>query len=86
MQEIEFQLRGKVIRLARLMKNCRPRDFAKMASVDADYLSKIEREVRSMSRLNEIRLLRALRELGVTDAQLAALQIIVEHDEGKFDE
>ncbi|OHR72165.1 hypothetical protein HMPREF3291_22460 [Bacillus sp. HMSC76G11] len=86
MQEVEFKLRGKVIRMARQMKNVRPRDFAKTIDIEPDYLCKIEREQRSLSRLNEIRILRGLRQLGITDVQLASIQLIVEHDEGSFDE
>ncbi|MBG9589830.1 hypothetical protein [Cytobacillus firmus] len=86
MQEVEFKLRGKVIRMARQMKDVRPRDFAKTVDIEPDYLCKIEREQRSLSIWNEIRILRGLRQLGVTDEQIWAIQMIVEHDEGKFDE
>ncbi|MGD6959762.1 hypothetical protein ACQCWA_19440 [Rossellomorea aquimaris] len=86
MMENEFNLRGKVIRMARQMKDIRPRDFSKIVDIETDYLCKIEREQRSLSRLNEIRILRGLRKLGVTDAQICAIQLIVEHGEGRFDE
>lgn len=85
MEEINFKLRGKVIRMARQMKNVRPREFAQIVNIDADYLCKIEREQRSISRLNELRILRGLRHLGIADVQLVSIQLIVEHDEGEFD-
>lgn len=85
MQEIEFKLRGKVIRMARLLKGVSIQDFSRLTGIYHNTIAMIEREERSLSRLNEIRTLRALRELGLTDQLLASLQILVEYDEGKFD-
>lgn len=81
MEEVEFSLRGKIVRMARQMKDVKPSVLANLAGIDTEYLMKMEREVRSISRLNEIRLIRALRGIGVTDAQLVALQLIIEHEE-----
>lgn len=85
MGKVEFKLRGKVIRMARQMKNISIQEFAGIAGIHHNTIAMIEREERGLSRLNEIRILRGLRQHKVTDVQLASIQLIVEHDEGKFD-
>lgn len=84
-QDIEFKLRGKVVRMARLLKDVSIQEFSKLTGIHHNTIAMIEREERSISRLNEIRMVRELKKLGITDAQLASLQLIVEHDEGEFD-
>lgn len=86
MEEINFKLRGKVVRLGREIKGINAIEFAKIVNIDIRYLSKLEREKASISKLNEIRILRGLRKIGLTDQQIASIQIIIEHNEGKFDE
>jgi transcriptional regulator with XRE-family HTH domain len=86
MEEIEFKLRGKVVRLGREIKGINAREFSKIVDIEHRYLSKLERETANISKLNEIRILRGLRQIGVTDQQIASIQLIVEHEEGKFDE
>lgn len=86
MKEINFKLRGKVVRLGREIKGINAIEFSKVVNIEPQYLSKLEREKASISKLNEIRILRGLRDIGVTDQQIASIQLIVEHGEGKFDE
>ncbi|MGG1632349.1 helix-turn-helix domain-containing protein [Rossellomorea sp. NRS-1567] len=86
MGEVDFKLRGKVIRMARQMKNLSIQELAEITGIYHNTIAMIEREERGLSRLNEIRILRGLRQYKVTDIQLASIQLIVEHDEGKFDE
>jgi transcriptional regulator with XRE-family HTH domain len=86
MEEVDFKLRGKVIRMARQMKNVSIQAFAEITGIHHNTIAMIEREERGLSRLNEIRILRGLRQHKVTDVQLASIQLIVEHEEGKFDE
>ena len=86
MKEIDFKLRGKVVRLGREIKGINAIEFSKVVNIEPRYLSKLERETANISKLNEIRILRGLRDIGVTDQQIASIQLIVEHGEGKFDE
>jgi hypothetical protein len=82
----EFKLRGLVVRMCRLMKKAKLKDMEGITGINLNTLALIEREERSISKLNEIRLTRGLMELGITNVQLEAIQLIVEHDEGKFEE
>ncbi|PVE62900.1 helix-turn-helix domain-containing protein [Priestia megaterium] len=82
----EFKLRGKVIQMARNLKDVSAKDLAKRAGISNRHLSKLEREVHSISKLSEIRLLRELRKVGVTNSQLVGITLIVEWEEGEFDE
>ncbi|TCI50315.1 XRE family transcriptional regulator [Exiguobacterium sp. SH1S21] len=85
--EHEFKLRGKTVRIARDIRNIKLQEFADMLGFDNGYLSNLERENMTISRKNEIRIIRGLRKhLKVTDAELVAIQIILENAEGKFDE
>ncbi|MBY0092601.1 helix-turn-helix transcriptional regulator [Priestia aryabhattai] len=84
--EDEFKLRGKVIQMARNLKDISAKELAKGADISSRYLSQLEREVRSISKLNEIRLLRELRKIGITHSQLVAITLIIECEEGEFDE
>lgn len=86
MEEIEFKLRGKIIRMARQMKGVSIQEFAELTGIYHNTIAMIEREERGLSRLNEIRIIRGLRRIGVTDPQIASIQLIVEHDEGRFEE
>lgn len=83
----EFTLRGKTIRIAREIRDVSLQEFADMVRIDNRYLSKMERERIGITRMHEIRIIRGLRKhLKVSDAELVAIQIIVENAEGKFDE
>lgn len=85
-QDESFNIRGKTVRMARQLKGINARSFANIAGINLDHLIKMEREERRITRLSEIRIIRSLRkDLGVTDAQIVALQIIIEDEEGKFD-
>ncbi|MDM8149971.1 helix-turn-helix domain-containing protein [Priestia megaterium] len=77
----EFKLSGRTVRIARLLKNVQIKEVAAMTGIAEDYLSKIERGVTgaNVTYRNHFRLLRALRELGYTDAQIAVLTILVEN-------
>ncbi|MFP8645233.1 hypothetical protein ACLHWY_27180 [Priestia aryabhattai] len=86
MEEVKFKLRGKVIQMARKMKGIRSKNFAGLVGVHPITLCAIENEKRSISKLNEIRILRGLRQIGVSDVQIKSIQSIIEHDEGTFDE
>lgn len=86
MEEFEFKLRGKVIRMARNLKGVSIREFAEVTRIYHNTIARIEREERGISPLYEIRLLRGLKEIGLSDAQIWAMQKIVEHDEGRFEE
>lgn len=86
MEEINFRLRGKVVRLGREIKGINALEFSRIVNIEFRYLSKLERETANISKLNEIRILRGLRKIGLTDQQIASIQLIVEHGEGKFDE
>ncbi|MBG9471989.1 hypothetical protein [Priestia megaterium] len=81
--EEEFQLRGKVIRLAREVQDTKCMELARLIEIDLDFLTKMEREVRTISKRNEIKILRGLRRIGVTDSQLLALTLIVNYSESE---
>ena len=83
----EFTLRGKTVRIAREIRDVSLQDFAEMVRIDNRYLSRMERERVGITRKHEIRIIRGLRKhLKVSDAELVAIQIILENAEGKFDE
>ncbi|MCY8233695.1 hypothetical protein [Priestia endophytica] len=86
MDKNEFRLRGKVVQMARNLKNVNSNEFAKKVDINPTTFYALEEEARSISPLNQIRIRRGLNEIGVSDAQIACIQIIVEHDEGRFDE
>ncbi|WP_393959111.1 helix-turn-helix domain-containing protein [Priestia megaterium] len=81
----EFKLSGKTVRIGRLLKNVQIKELAAMTGIGENYLAKIERGVKgaNVTYLNHFRLLRALRELGYTDAQIAVLTVLVENIEEK---
>lgn len=81
-----FKVRGKTVQMARKLKGERGKDFAQRIGVHYVTLCRIENEARTISPLNEIRILRGLKEIGVTEAQIWSIQLIVDYDEGKFDE
>ncbi|PFJ00307.1 hypothetical protein COI84_08860 [Priestia megaterium] len=81
----EFKLSGKTVRIARLLKNVSIKEVAAMTGIGESYLAKIERGVKgaNVTYINHFRLLRTLRELGYTDAQIAVLTVLVENIEEK---
>ncbi|MCY7861596.1 hypothetical protein [Bacillus haynesii] len=79
MNEQEFKLTGKAIRIARLIKGVKVKEFADNVGLSLDYTSKIEREEAGLTIRNHFRILRELRELGYTDQQLAAIMILTEN-------
>lgn len=79
----EFQLRGKVVRLAREIQDTKCMELARLIEIDSDFLTKMEREERTISKRNEIKILRGLRIIGVTDSQLVALTLIVNYSESE---
>lgn len=81
-----FTVRGKTVQMARKLKGVSSKDFAKRIGVHHVTLCTIENETRSISTLNEIRILRGLRDIGVSQEQIWAIQMIVIHDEGGFEE
>lgn len=80
--EENFKLRGKAIRMGRLLKDTSIQEFAELTGISANYIAMMEREECSISVRNHIRFVRTLRkELKLTEAQIVALQLFVEHEE-----
>jgi predicted transcriptional regulator len=75
----EFKITGKAVRVARLIKGVKVKEFAENVGLSLDYTSKIEREEASLTYRNHFRILRELRKLGYTDQQLAAIMILTEN-------
>lgn len=49
MKEINFKLRGKVVRLGREIKGINAKEFSKIVNIEHRYLSKLEREIANIS-------------------------------------
>ncbi|MED3817518.1 helix-turn-helix transcriptional regulator [Priestia aryabhattai] len=79
----EFKLRGKVVRMARILKSIKGRELADRTGISYRYLSKIELEERSVSVRNEFKLIREFRELGISEAELLALTLIVNYQKSE---
>ncbi|MEN3773043.1 helix-turn-helix domain-containing protein [Priestia megaterium] len=81
--EKDYEITGKLVRIARLIKNVKIIELSEMTGIDDNYLAKIERGVEgtTISRLNHFRLVRALQELGYTEQQLVAITALVENIE-----
>jgi transcriptional regulator with XRE-family HTH domain len=77
----EIIISGKVVRIARLVKNITLKELSDMTGINDNYLSKIERGEKgaTVSVRNYFRLLRALREVGYTDQQIVAITILAEN-------
>ncbi|MCP3026902.1 helix-turn-helix domain-containing protein [Halobacillus sp. A5] len=79
-----FELRGTVIRMARLMRNLSVDEFSKLTGISPNYVAIMEREEATISHRNYYRFLRALRrDLKVSDQTIAAFTLIVEFEENK---
>lgn len=82
--EEEFVLRGKCIRMARLLKGKSVTELSELTNIEKNHLAIIEREERPISPRNYYRILRALRrDLKVSDEILTSITLIVEFDENK---
>ncbi|GIN62513.1 hypothetical protein J27TS8_25060 [Robertmurraya siralis] len=81
MREEEFKLTGKAIRVARLIKGVRIKEFAEKVGLSLNHCSMIERGEAGLTYRNYFRMLRELREMGYTDQQLAAIMILTENIE-----
>jgi len=81
--EREYKITGKLVRIARLIKNVKVNELAEMTGIYPNHLAKIERGVEgaTITARNHFRLLRALRELGFTEQQLVAITALVENIE-----
>lgn len=79
MDKKEFKLSGKSIRVARLLKGIKIKQFAENVGLSLNYCSMIEREEARLTHRNYFRVLRELRKLGYTDQELAAIMILTEN-------
>ncbi|MFE3898350.1 MULTISPECIES: helix-turn-helix domain-containing protein [unclassified Priestia] len=79
----EFKLRGKVVRMARILKSIKGRELAARTGISYRYLSKIELEERNVSVRNEFKLIRELRELGISETELLALTLIANYQKSE---
>ncbi|WP_281659452.1 hypothetical protein [Halobacillus sp. Cin3] len=79
--EEEFKLRGKTIRVARLLKGVTATRLSELSMINnPNYLAEMEQETKGITRRNHYRLLRALRrDLKYTDEELAGISLLVEH-------
>ncbi|WRP06886.1 hypothetical protein U9J35_01575 [Rossellomorea aquimaris] len=75
----EFKITGKAVRVARLIKGVKIKEFAENVGLSLDYTSKIERQEAGLTYRNHFRILRELQKLGYTDQQLAAIMILTEN-------
>ncbi|NLP51283.1 helix-turn-helix transcriptional regulator [Bacillus sp. RO1] len=74
----DFKLRGKTIRHIRMLHGLSATKLGELADIDRNFLTQIEREIRTMSYKNHFRILRALRELGVSDSHVIAITLLIE--------
>lgn len=81
MEENKFQIRGKVVQMARKAVDVDGKTFAEVANINYDTFRKIECEVYAISALNKVRILRGLQKIGITKYTYAALQGVVEYIE-----
>jgi transcriptional regulator with XRE-family HTH domain len=79
MEEKKFTLTGKQIRVARLIKGIKIKEFAENVGLSLNHMSMIERGEAGLTHRNYFRVLRELRKLGYTDNELAAIMILTEN-------